>query len=53
MWWSSLSKSTFVNDAIIIGFYVINRFLDNAYLSYLTNGKPSSEKSIQDYMMEK
>ena len=29
------SKSTFVNDAIIIGFYVINRFLDNVTL-YLT-----------------
>ena len=41
------SKSTFVS------FYVESHFRDNAYLSYLTNGKPSSEKSIQDYMMEK
>ena len=47
------SKSTFVNGVIAMSFYVESHFRDNAYLSYLTNGKPSSEKSIQDYMMEK
>ena len=41
------SKSTFVNGVIAMSFYV------ESHLSYLTNGKPSSEKSIQDYMMEK
>ena len=47
------SKSTFVNGVIAMSFYVESHFRDNAYLSYHTNGKPSSEKSIQDYMMEK
>lgn len=47
------SKSTFVNGVIAMSFYEKSHFRDNAYLSYLTNGKPSSEKSIQDYMMEK
>ena len=40
------SKSTFVNGVIAMSFYVESHFRDNAYLSYLTNGKPSSEKII-------
>ncbi len=38
------SKSTFCEWCHCHEFYVESHFRDNAYLSYLTNGKPSSEK---------